>query len=361
MLPPRNTLGLLGGDGYRAFAPDWPGHGDSDKPAAGAFAYSEEAYVSALRAFVDSVGINKPFALVVQVRACSLWDWGGRNTWGRAGHRGRAGVSVASGPALRKPACPPCAPLRACDVCSVSVLCPSTLHHLPAFTQTPQPGPPAQLTVLVHAAYCTCTQGFVLGQYGLLYALEHPDQVARLCILNTPLALNAKLRPELAAYKAPLPFMRPGNVRCALAYVAGCVFVRCWSHRCRSAFVRIGRMVRPGAYAAGEDVVEVRVMPWGKTARRGAGCTCTLLRQSVQLLRIRICVVMVVEQPGWQLVVRDALEAASCCGVCGQPCGARPCTPHGERAPPCSAVHPCRLQLSRRPPHFGPCRSRSTS
>lgn len=115
----RNTLGLLGGDGYRAFAPDWPGHGDSDKPAPGAFSYSEEAYLGALRAFVDAVGINKPFALVVQ--------------------------------------------------------------------------------------------GFVLGQYGMLYALEHPDQVARLCILNTPLALNAKLRPELAAYKAPLPFMRPGN------------------------------------------------------------------------------------------------------------------------------------------------------
>lgn len=31
-------------------------------------------------------------------------------------------------------------------------------------------------------------------------------------VLNTPLATNSKLRPELAAYKAPLPFMRPGNV-----------------------------------------------------------------------------------------------------------------------------------------------------
>ncbi len=52
----------------------------------------------------------------------------------------------------------------------------------------------------------------MLGQYGLLYALEHPDQISRLLVLNTPLAVNAKLRPELAAYKAPLPFMRPGNV-----------------------------------------------------------------------------------------------------------------------------------------------------
>ncbi|KXZ44230.1 hypothetical protein GPECTOR_70g460 [Gonium pectorale] len=115
----RNTLGLLGGDGFRAFAPDWIGHGDSDKPGTGEFSFSKEDYMSALGQFVDAVGIKKPFALVVQ--------------------------------------------------------------------------------------------GFVLGQYGLLYALEHPDQVERLLILNTPLALNAKLRPELAAYKAPLPFMRPGN------------------------------------------------------------------------------------------------------------------------------------------------------
>jgi len=46
----------------------------------------------------------------------------------------------------------------------------------------------------------------------LLYALEHEEQVSRLFILNTPLALNSKLRPELAAYKSPIPFLRPGNV-----------------------------------------------------------------------------------------------------------------------------------------------------
>lgn len=56
----------------------------------------------------------------------------------------------------------------------------------------------------------------MLGQYGLLYALEHEDQIDRLFILNTPLATNSKLRPELAAYKSPLPFLRPGNVsRCS--------------------------------------------------------------------------------------------------------------------------------------------------
>lgn len=59
----------------------------------------------------------------------------------------------------------------------------------------------------------TLLQGFVLGQYGLQYALEHPDKISRLLILNTPLSKSTKLRPELAAYKAPLPFMRPGNVR----------------------------------------------------------------------------------------------------------------------------------------------------
>lgn len=55
-------------------------------------------------------------------------------------------------------------------------------------------------------------QGYILSQYGLLYALEHSDKIERLLLLNTPLALNTKLRPELAAYKSPLPFMRPGNV-----------------------------------------------------------------------------------------------------------------------------------------------------
>lgn len=59
---------------------------------------------------------------------------------------------------------------------------------------------------------CKCLQGFVLGQYGLLYALQHEDDVERLFILNTPLATNSKLRPELAAYKNPIAFLRPGNV-----------------------------------------------------------------------------------------------------------------------------------------------------
>ena len=35
------------------------------------------------------------------------------------------------------------------------------------------------------------------------------QDVAKLLILNTPLSTKARLRPELAAYKSPLPFLRP--------------------------------------------------------------------------------------------------------------------------------------------------------
>lgn len=54
-------------------------------------------------------------------------------------------------------------------------------------------------------------QGYILGNFGLLYALQHADQVERLLILNTPLATNTKLRPELAAYKNSIAFMRPAK------------------------------------------------------------------------------------------------------------------------------------------------------
>ncbi len=42
---------------------------------------------------------------------------------------------------------------------------------------------------------------------------QNDAKVSRLMILNTPLSLDSKLRPELAAYKAPLAFMRPKAVR----------------------------------------------------------------------------------------------------------------------------------------------------
>jgi len=72
----------------------------------------------------------------------------------------------------------------------------AALEHAVAALELPTP-----FTLIVH--------GYILGQFGMLYSLANPDAVGKLVILNTPLATNTKLRPELAAYKAPLAFMRP--------------------------------------------------------------------------------------------------------------------------------------------------------
>ncbi|KAK9823169.1 hypothetical protein WJX72_000799 [[Myrmecia] bisecta] len=61
----------------------------------------------------------------------------------------------------------------------------------------------------IRKPFALVVQGFVLGQYGLLYALQHSEQIEKLIILNTPVGLKTKLRPELAAYKSPLAFLRP--------------------------------------------------------------------------------------------------------------------------------------------------------
>lgn len=111
----RNTLRLLGQAGHDAYAIDWVGHGASDKPVS--FDYSADSMVAALGPAIDSLGVAKPYVLVVQ--------------------------------------------------------------------------------------------GYILGQYGLLHALAREQDVAKLLILNTPLSIKAKLRPELAAYKSALPFLRP--------------------------------------------------------------------------------------------------------------------------------------------------------
>ena len=52
-------------------------------------------------------------------------------------------------------------------------------------------------------------QGFVLGQYAMLWAMANPDKIDKLVVLNMPLGQKTKLRPELAAYKAKMAFMRP--------------------------------------------------------------------------------------------------------------------------------------------------------
>ena len=61
---------MLGSDGYDAIAPDWIGHGDSDKPEG--FDCSAEAYIKAMEQFVQAVDIKRPFALVVHVSAAHL-------------------------------------------------------------------------------------------------------------------------------------------------------------------------------------------------------------------------------------------------------------------------------------------------
>jgi pimeloyl-ACP methyl ester carboxylesterase len=57
--------------------------------------------------------------------------------------------------------------------------------------------------------YVVLTHGFVLGQFGVLWAMRRAAEVDRLVILGVPLGRKTPLRPELAAYKAAVPFMRP--------------------------------------------------------------------------------------------------------------------------------------------------------
>jgi len=111
----RTTLYLLGEAGYDAIAPDFPGHGNSDKPGS-SDVYSEAGMIAGIDGFVAALGLKTPLALGVQ--------------------------------------------------------------------------------------------GFITSQYGLLWALKNESKVARLMILNTPVALGSKLRPELAAYKT-ISFLRP--------------------------------------------------------------------------------------------------------------------------------------------------------
>lgn len=51
--------------------------------------------------------------------------------------------------------------------------------------------------------------GYILGQFALLFAARHPERISKVVCLNVPLGLNVKLRPELAQYKSPIPFLKP--------------------------------------------------------------------------------------------------------------------------------------------------------
>lgn len=67
----------------------------------------------------------------------------------------------------------------------------------------------AMRAVLSNTKLALVVHGYILSHIAMLWASQNPDIVSKLIIMNTPLSLKSKLRPELAAYKAPLAFMRP--------------------------------------------------------------------------------------------------------------------------------------------------------
>lgn len=106
----RNILPALANQGTRAIAPDWIGSGSSAKPEKRDFAYTPDAYITALEKFIKALEIER-FSLVVQ--------------------------------------------------------------------------------------------GF-LGSVGLQYALRHPEQIANIAILNTPISTAAKLPWKIKQMGLPL-------------------------------------------------------------------------------------------------------------------------------------------------------------
>ncbi len=106
----RDILPVLAEQGFRAIAPDWIGFGFSAKPGKRDFAYTPDAFVTALAAFIDALE---------------------------------------------------------CDRISLVV------------------------------------QGFV-GSAGLQYALRHPEKIARLAVLNTPLSTEAQLPWKIKQLGLPL-------------------------------------------------------------------------------------------------------------------------------------------------------------
>ncbi|MDF5722653.1 MAG: alpha/beta fold hydrolase [Rhizonema sp. PD37] len=106
----RNIMPALASQGTRAIAPDWIGFGFSSKPEKRDFAYTPDAFIKALEAFIQALELER-FSLVVQ--------------------------------------------------------------------------------------------GF-LGSVGLQYALQHPEQIANLAILNTPISSTAKLPWKMQQIGLPL-------------------------------------------------------------------------------------------------------------------------------------------------------------
>ncbi len=61
----RQVMPILGENGQRAIAPDWIGSGFSAKPDKRDFAYTPQAYLNALDAFIQALELEK-FSLIVQ-------------------------------------------------------------------------------------------------------------------------------------------------------------------------------------------------------------------------------------------------------------------------------------------------------
>ncbi len=61
----RGVMPTLAAQGFRTLAPDWIGHGFSERPDKRDFPYTPEAFVKALAAFVDAMGLER-FHLVAQ-------------------------------------------------------------------------------------------------------------------------------------------------------------------------------------------------------------------------------------------------------------------------------------------------------
>ena len=106
----RNVIPSLAAQGNRAIAPDWIGYGFSSKPEKQDFAYSPDAFITALEGFVKALELER-FSLVVQ--------------------------------------------------------------------------------------------GF-LGSVGLQYALRHPEKIANIAILNTPISTSAKIPWKIQQMGLPL-------------------------------------------------------------------------------------------------------------------------------------------------------------
>jgi len=106
----RNIMPALAAQGTRAIAPDWIGYGFSSKPEKRDFAYTPDAFITALEAFIKALELER-FSLVIQ--------------------------------------------------------------------------------------------GF-LGSVGLQYALRHPEEIANLAILNTPISITAKVPWKIQQMGLPL-------------------------------------------------------------------------------------------------------------------------------------------------------------